>query len=81
MFLYYRGVNPNVAVNGNVKFVDISERRSKRVKDIFVPFSEQLTALEKQKTWFQQDGATAHTARATMTAVSKVFGERVISRD
>ena len=31
MFLYYRGVNPNVAVNGNVKFVDISERRSKRV--------------------------------------------------
>ena len=32
MFLYYRGVNPNVAVNGNVKFVDISERRSKRVK-------------------------------------------------
>ena len=32
MFLYYRGVNPNVAVNGNVKFVDTSERRSKRVK-------------------------------------------------
>ena len=32
MFLYYRGVNPNVAVNGNVKFVNISERRSKRVK-------------------------------------------------
>ena len=32
MFLYYRGVNPNVAVNGNVKFVDISERRSKKVK-------------------------------------------------
>ena len=32
MFLYYREVNPNVAVNGNVKFVDISERHSKRVK-------------------------------------------------
>ena len=27
------------------------------------------------------DGATAHTARATMTAVRKVFGERVISGD
>ena len=25
------------------------------------------------KTWFQQDGANAHTARATMTAVRKVF--------
>ena len=33
MFLYYRGVNSNVAVNGNVKFVDIFERRSKRVKN------------------------------------------------
>ena len=32
MFLYYRGVNLNVAVIGNVKFVDISERHSKRVK-------------------------------------------------
>ena len=38
-------------------------------------------ALEKQKTWFQQDSATAHTARATMTAFRKVFGELVISRD
>ena len=33
MFLYYRGVNPNVAVNVNVKFVDISERRSKGVRE------------------------------------------------
>ena len=51
------------------------------IKDIFIPFSEQLTALEKQKTWFQQDGATAHTARATMTGVHKIFSERVITRD
>ena len=35
-------------------------------KDILVPFSKQLTALEKQKTLFRQDGVIAHTARATM---------------
>ena len=51
------------------------------IEDTSVLFSEQLTALEKQKTWFQQHGATAHTAQATMTAVLKVFDERVISRD
>ena len=51
------------------------------LKTFFVPFSEQVTVLENQKTWFQQDGATAHTARAMMTAVGKVFRKRVISRD
>ena len=30
--------------------------------------------------WFQQDGATAHTARASMTAVRAVFSNHVISR-
>ena len=35
---------------------------------------------EKQQGWFQQDGATAHTARVSMAAVSEVFGDRVISR-
>ena len=29
--------------------------------------------------WFQQDGATAHTARVSMAAVGEVFGDRVIS--
>ena len=62
-------------------FFDCTFNSDCYIKDIFVPFSEQLTALEKQKTWFQQDGVTAHTARATMTAVRKIFGERVISRD
>ena len=30
--------------------------------------------------WFQQDGATAHTARATMALLRDIFGERIISR-
>ena len=62
-------------------FFDSTVNSDRYIKNIFVPFSEQLTASEKQRTWFQQDGANAHTARATMTAVRKVFGERVISRD
>ena len=62
-------------------FFESTVNSDRYIKGIFVPFSEHFTVLEKQKTWFQQDGATAHTVRATMTAVRKVFGERVISRD
>jgi hypothetical protein len=31
--------------------------------------------------WFQQDGATDHTARATMDLLGQLFGERIISRN
>lgn len=31
--------------------------------------------------WFQQDGATAHTARATMTILRELFGDRLISKN
>ncbi|CAK9799249.1 Transposable element Tc3 transposase [Anthophora plagiata] len=31
--------------------------------------------------WFQQDGATAHTARETMALLRDIFGERIISRN
>ena len=47
-------------------FFDSLVNSDSYIKNIFVPFSEQLTALEKQKTWFQQNGAIAHTARATI---------------
>ena len=30
--------------------------------------------------WFQQDGATAHTARQSMALLRGLFGERLISR-
>nr|CAI5865735.1 unnamed protein product [Callosobruchus analis] len=30
--------------------------------------------------WFQQDGATAHTARDTMVLLQEIFGDRIISR-
>ncbi|CAK9820285.1 hypothetical protein ANTPLA_LOCUS10537 [Anthophora plagiata] len=31
--------------------------------------------------WFQQDGATVHTARETMALLRDIFGERIISRN
>lgn len=31
--------------------------------------------------WFQQDGATAHTARQTMDMLREIFGERIISKN
>ena len=38
-------------------------------------------AVENHPTlWFQQDGATAHTARDSMALLKDIFGERIISR-
>jgi hypothetical protein len=34
----------------------------------------------QQTMWFQQDGATAHIARASMTVVQEMFPEHVISQ-
>ncbi|GFU23179.1 DUF4817 domain-containing protein [Trichonephila clavipes] len=34
----------------------------------------------KEKLWFQQDGATCHTARATIDLLKDTFGDRLISR-
>ncbi|GFX11219.1 transposable element Tcb1 transposase [Trichonephila clavipes] len=36
--------------------------------------------LEQHELWFQQDGATCHTARATIDLLKDTFGDRLISR-
>ena len=36
--------------------------------------------INNQNVWFQQDGTTAQTARATMTVVRAMFPDRLISR-
>jgi hypothetical protein len=43
------------------------------------PFFEQMTDNERQYGYFQQDNATAHTARNSMSALQKVFADRIIS--
>jgi hypothetical protein len=36
--------------------------------------------INQQTMWFQQDGATAHTARASMAVVREMFPGHVISQ-
>lgn len=48
--------------------------------DILEPFLEQLNEREIEEAWFQQDGATAHTARASLRFLEEIFANRIISR-
>ncbi|GFV04254.1 uncharacterized protein TNCV_918751 [Trichonephila clavipes] len=43
-------------------------------------FITELNNHDVQELWFQQDGATCHTARATIDLLKDTFGHRLISR-
>ncbi|GFU58940.1 transposable element Tc3 transposase [Trichonephila clavipes] len=47
------------------------------VTNFFIP---ELKNYNVQELWFQQDGATCHTARATIDLLKDTFGDRLISR-
>ena len=47
-----------------------SERYLTMIQDFFQPA---LVAMQLEDTWFQQDGATAHTARVTMNCLRQMF--------
>ncbi|GFU96761.1 uncharacterized protein TNCV_839861 [Trichonephila clavipes] len=47
------------------------------IKNFFIP---ELNNHDVQELWFQQDGATGHTARATIDLSKDTFGDRLISR-
>jgi hypothetical protein len=51
------------------------------VQIILGQFFSELTEEERLYGWFQQDSATARTARMSMQALSNVFGDRNISSD
>ncbi|GFT63535.1 uncharacterized protein TNCV_870081 [Trichonephila clavipes] len=59
----------NVTVNG--------DRYRAMITNFFIP---QLNNHDVQELWFQQDGATCHTARATIDFLKDTFGDRLISR-
>ncbi|GFX03045.1 transposable element Tc3 transposase [Trichonephila clavipes] len=59
----------NVTVNG--------DRYRAMIANFFIP---ELNNHDVQELWFQQDGATCHTARATIDLLKDTFGERLISR-
>lgn len=41
----------------------------------------QLDDIDVEDVYFQQDGATSHTARETINLLAETFGERIISRN
>ncbi|GFX68387.1 hypothetical protein TNCV_2817611 [Trichonephila clavipes] len=59
----------NVTVNG--------DRYRAMLSNFFIP---ELNNHDVQELWFQQDGATCHTARATIDLLKDTFGDRLISR-
>ncbi|GFW12280.1 uncharacterized protein TNCV_2489241 [Trichonephila clavipes] len=59
----------NVTVNG--------DRYRAMITNVFIP---ELNNHDVQELWFQQDGATCHTARATIYLLKDTFGDRLILR-
>ncbi|GFX34955.1 DUF4817 domain-containing protein [Trichonephila clavipes] len=59
----------NVTVNG--------DRYRAMITNFFIP---ELNNHDVQELWFQQDGATCHTARATIDLLKDTFGDRLIAR-
>lgn len=56
-----------------------SDRYINMITNFFLP-ELQRGGIDIGRIWFQQDGATAHTARASMRVLREIFEERVISR-
>ncbi|GFT42385.1 putative transposable element [Trichonephila clavipes] len=47
------------------------------ITNFFIP---ELNNHDVQELWFQQDGATCHTASATIDLLKDTFGDHLISR-
>ncbi|CAK1586379.1 unnamed protein product [Parnassius mnemosyne] len=56
-----------------------SERYIDMINNFFVP-QLQEEDVDQSGVWFQQDGATAHTARVTMDTLKALFPGKIISR-
>ncbi|GFX45293.1 DUF4817 domain-containing protein [Trichonephila clavipes] len=68
--LIWSEANPQVVtING--------DRYRDRITNFFIP---ELNNHDVQELWFQQDGATCHTARAKIYLLKDTFGDRLISR-
>ncbi|GFY26757.1 DUF4817 domain-containing protein [Trichonephila clavipes] len=68
-YFYKNDEGHNVTLNG--------DRYRAMITNFFVP---ELNNHDVQELWFQQDGATCHTARATIDLLKDTFGDRLISR-
>lgn len=72
-------IGPYFFVDENDRHVTVNgERYRVMLEDYLWP---ELDELDINDMWFQQDGATSHTARVTIDLLKGKFGERVISRN
>ncbi|GFW77563.1 transposable element Tc3 transposase [Trichonephila clavipes] len=69
LYFFKNDEGHNVTVNGDWYRAMIT--------NFFIP---ELSNHDVQELWFQQDGATCHTARATIDLLKDTFGDRLISR-
>jgi predicted transcriptional regulator len=58
----------------DLRFYNETIKCERYVQVILGQFFSELTEKERLYGWFQQDSATAHTARMSMLALSDVFG-------
>lgn len=70
-------IGPYFFEEGNRAVTVNSERYVSMLQNFFAPALEQLGL---QNVWFQQDGATAHTARPSMLVLREMFPARLISQ-
>jgi len=60
--------------------VTVNSARYTEMLHTFLELELQRLGVETQTLWFQQDGATAHTAKTAMRVLNDMFQARVISR-
>ncbi|GFS97511.1 uncharacterized protein TNCV_4262871 [Trichonephila clavipes] len=68
LYFFKNDEGHNVTVNG--------DRYRAMITNFFIP---ELNNHDVQELWFQQDGATCHTAHATIDLLKDTFGDRLIS--
>ncbi|GFU29184.1 DUF4817 domain-containing protein [Trichonephila clavipes] len=69
LYFFKNDEGHNVTVNG--------DRYIAMINNFFIP---ELNNHDVKELWFQQDGATCHTARATIDLLKDTFGDHLISR-
>ncbi|GFS47820.1 DUF4817 domain-containing protein [Trichonephila clavipes] len=69
LYFFKNDEGHNVTIDG--------DRYRAMITNFFIP---ELNNHDVQELWFQQDGATCHTARATIDLLKDTLGDRLISR-
>ncbi|GFY30571.1 DUF4817 domain-containing protein [Trichonephila clavipes] len=72
-FAFRFPVTPSIIINVTVN----GDRYRAMITNFFIA---ELNNHDVQELWFQQDGATCHTARAIIDLLKDTFGDRLISR-